>query len=560
MDRNLHPPGALVSSLDDHDIVFGRGKKTNNLRGNIAFRKLVATKANDYEICDSQRRNELAQEVIAQVHAMGGRFLHPVSAKNGRGEYVTAWEIVSDEKAAIKVKQAIRDSTESRRYKMRTSARSRKEENPLRHSPIGSGSSIPQTIRPPFPTQQSIGLPSPPRNQPQLLANEQQRTMAALALETNRLGLPSGRQNNLASGSLPFHHPIDPLQPNMYGSSLDAQIALHQQLRQVQQIQPSGLTATTPLDVRGLQLFPPGTSHSTVGSAWYPNISTTLPIAQQRMLRQQHRAVQSQQQHLDTWMQSLYPNQGTAAALPRPLVGTAPHATGLPSALPTTLQETVVRSEHSSRQQTQETIVGESESDVPREQTGSLNQTPQLNPLEGMPHRASASTTGNIAQHLGPRRGGLKRSRSSSEESGVKLEDDYRLNISSGTLEPTTVRRLLAQQYPSASLTIDRAPWLTSDLAAATNNSQILTPSQLTPIVPPSLTNLANNNLYEPSLQSIAVAAAARLPATDGKSSSSSSTGKLLSRTPFAKRPESDSSSLSSADDDKDSDEALQHP
>lgn len=108
----------LVASTNENDVVLGRGKRTWLWVGNVNFRKLVATKASSYLTCHSLERNRLAREIMESIHATGGRFLRPILASNKKGEVLGAWEIVSEETAIAKVKQALRDtSDESRKSK-----------------------------------------------------------------------------------------------------------------------------------------------------------------------------------------------------------------------------------------------------------------------------------------------------------------------------------------------------------------------------------------------------------------------------------------------------------
>ena len=104
-DGSISPPrvvvlpnhGGLISSLNDNDVLSGRGGRTNNHPGNIAFRNIV--KGYRHEYLDPRTRKlekaHVAARLVAQIRSMNppGRFLKEDS--ENRGMYVE----IGDQKA-----------------------------------------------------------------------------------------------------------------------------------------------------------------------------------------------------------------------------------------------------------------------------------------------------------------------------------------------------------------------------------------------------------------------------------------------------------------------------
>lgn len=107
--------GKLVVEVNEFDVFFGRGKRAFFRPGNVNFRRLAKEKscifhgANGAEP-NTKTKTELAREIMNEIEASGGRFLRPVTASNVHGSVCSAWEVVLDEVALMKTKQAMRDS------------------------------------------------------------------------------------------------------------------------------------------------------------------------------------------------------------------------------------------------------------------------------------------------------------------------------------------------------------------------------------------------------------------------------------------------------------------
>lgn len=116
-------PGMLVVDTNENDIVLGRGKNANNRAGNVRFRKLVQAESSRYHACESaEEKTAVAESVISQVQARGGRFLAAVTAGDSRGKLIAAWEVSTAERALAKTKQALRDSLPRAKRKRISSA------------------------------------------------------------------------------------------------------------------------------------------------------------------------------------------------------------------------------------------------------------------------------------------------------------------------------------------------------------------------------------------------------------------------------------------------------
>lgn len=104
---------SVVVDVNDRDVLFGRGRGIHIHEGNVRFRKLVATKSQLYKshASDKAFRRSIAMEIIGMVQSKGGRFLKRI--ENDDCEE-TRWECVSTLSCLTKVKQALRDASETK--------------------------------------------------------------------------------------------------------------------------------------------------------------------------------------------------------------------------------------------------------------------------------------------------------------------------------------------------------------------------------------------------------------------------------------------------------------
>lgn len=107
----------IVVETNEYDVFLGRGKNSFYRTGNVNFRKLSLEMARHHEETRGRETKvQLAKEVVAKIKSLGGRFLRPVTASNASGDELRgAFEIVSEEVALTKTKQAIRDAGTARR-------------------------------------------------------------------------------------------------------------------------------------------------------------------------------------------------------------------------------------------------------------------------------------------------------------------------------------------------------------------------------------------------------------------------------------------------------------
>ena len=69
----------LVTNLNTHDILMGRGATSSEYVGNNRLRKLVLSRRDDYaEAPNRKQKHGVAVEVIETVYKNGGRFLRRI--------------------------------------------------------------------------------------------------------------------------------------------------------------------------------------------------------------------------------------------------------------------------------------------------------------------------------------------------------------------------------------------------------------------------------------------------------------------------------------------------
>ena len=96
-----------VSKLNDNDVLCGRGGGTNNQRGNIRFRDLVAAHMVQYRNASRKEKPVITQTIVQIVRERGGRFL------KRKGEEL--WFDIGDKAAVCKTGQTFRDVIASTR-------------------------------------------------------------------------------------------------------------------------------------------------------------------------------------------------------------------------------------------------------------------------------------------------------------------------------------------------------------------------------------------------------------------------------------------------------------
>ena len=105
-------------SINQHDVMCGRGKGTLSNNGNKAFRKLIATFLNRFLACKKRvNKQSLIAEILDIVRSTGGHFLKQDSKKKdvstatiaGGGAVCGEWYDIGNKAAAAKIGHCFRD-------------------------------------------------------------------------------------------------------------------------------------------------------------------------------------------------------------------------------------------------------------------------------------------------------------------------------------------------------------------------------------------------------------------------------------------------------------------
>lgn len=111
----LPNPSQLVSEpLLKEDVLFGRGSPISLREGNIAFRKIVRGRKEEYAgTTPYKEKHRIAMEIFMVITERGGRFLRRVESfelsQLGLPLESVYWAIVEKDVALEKIKQALRD-------------------------------------------------------------------------------------------------------------------------------------------------------------------------------------------------------------------------------------------------------------------------------------------------------------------------------------------------------------------------------------------------------------------------------------------------------------------
>lgn len=75
---------AIISVLNDNDVLLGRGRGSTNHIGNERFRALTRLRKEEYKLCDNNgQKTNIAYEIFHEVvDIRGGRFLQLVDDGN----------------------------------------------------------------------------------------------------------------------------------------------------------------------------------------------------------------------------------------------------------------------------------------------------------------------------------------------------------------------------------------------------------------------------------------------------------------------------------------------
>ena len=102
---------AVVSTINEKDVLLGRGGGANHWIGNTTFRALVHAQKRCYEDTPLGQKYLIAAQLVKDWNASGGRFLERIDPQVGAGSIVQHdghWRIVSENKAFKKTFQCLR--------------------------------------------------------------------------------------------------------------------------------------------------------------------------------------------------------------------------------------------------------------------------------------------------------------------------------------------------------------------------------------------------------------------------------------------------------------------
>ena len=91
--------------VEDNDVLFGRGGRSNGHPGNQRYRHCILDYQRAYKTLDVHGKRALIQVVVYWVELQGGRFLARDKTSKGSGRYYVA----SDKEVHEKVSQALRE-------------------------------------------------------------------------------------------------------------------------------------------------------------------------------------------------------------------------------------------------------------------------------------------------------------------------------------------------------------------------------------------------------------------------------------------------------------------
>lgn len=97
----------MITEPNSSDVLLGRGPNFSKYEGNLRFHKLVNERKHEYNTSSTRPdKKRIAKEVVARVHASGGRFLKQADPNDPLNE---AWYEVEAPVSEEKAKQALRE-------------------------------------------------------------------------------------------------------------------------------------------------------------------------------------------------------------------------------------------------------------------------------------------------------------------------------------------------------------------------------------------------------------------------------------------------------------------
>jgi hypothetical protein len=105
----------LITELNLNDVLHGRGTGPNEFVGNQRFRSIVERRKDDYKSAPKNKmKTKIARDIMAQIHARGGRFRKKVESGKPVTNLIEAgvWCEVEESVALEKCRQALRQKRE----------------------------------------------------------------------------------------------------------------------------------------------------------------------------------------------------------------------------------------------------------------------------------------------------------------------------------------------------------------------------------------------------------------------------------------------------------------
>lgn len=102
----------MTQDISPNDVLCGRGGATNNHVGNRRFRAIVAAHQREYLQARKMEKVLIARQIVAAVHASGGRYLK-------RSKSSDTWIEVPVKQATSKTSQALREGLDVRNRTVR---------------------------------------------------------------------------------------------------------------------------------------------------------------------------------------------------------------------------------------------------------------------------------------------------------------------------------------------------------------------------------------------------------------------------------------------------------
>lgn len=159
---------------------MGRGKRISEWPGNIHFRQVINKYRDEYHQCSRKEKVKVANSVLEDITAIGGRFLHQIKGDK--------WEEVDYERAIEKACQALREKEKSRPP----------ETSPFGHAGGAAAAAATAKMKPPK---------APPSARPGTAQRRPAKAVLAMKKRKGKLKASNKTKNNQSNNSSTSNHP-----------------------------------------------------------------------------------------------------------------------------------------------------------------------------------------------------------------------------------------------------------------------------------------------------------------------------------------------------------------